>query len=483
MKARSLFVCTLMGWMSGPCESVPQNLAPRSGLLYVHSEEESVRRSHRNSELYWVPIGGRFYATTQRIGRVSHPRFPVVPKGTPALPMWQTDQPNPTLPAKGFPLAHGAQHRMVFEPQPDRGDWAFNHHAALGYFNGRFIAMWSSHPQGEDAPGQRVLYAVSTDGTNWSVPAEAFPPPSPIRDRGNAGFSLRPDRWVVVSNRCFAIAYLRGPGTGTYPIARELFANGSWGAPFTLHPRPDRKTLPAYMRDTEPYRDPDTAQAILSWYEDTATVSWWAQMEGLVPRAGIGGAHLIEPLTYRAGDGETLLLLRFHPRSGGGIRHNNRMYVSLRDGDGKWTLPYPTNIPDSPSRTEAISLPDGAILLVGNQIGTLDQGHYIPRDPLTVAISSDGYVFDRVYALRADAPIGYRIPNISGRTLGYGYCSSLVKDGWLYTLYSIGKEDMAITRVPLSALGLPDYSHYGIFSIRTTRRSSLQGRETKAFVE
>ncbi len=43
---------------------------------------------------------------------------------------------------------------------------------------------------------------------------------------------------------------------------------------------------------------------------------------------------------------------------------------------------------------------------------------------------------------------------IEGRALGFAYSSSLIKDGWLYTLYSIGKEDIAITRVPLSSLGL-----------------------------
>src|SRR5690606_34135233 len=132
--------------------------------------------------------------------------------------------------------------------------------------------------------------------------------------------------------------------------------------------------------------------------------------------------------------------------------HNNRMYVSFRDSDGSWAVPYPTDIPDSPNRTEAVVLDDGRVLLIGSQIAELDSGEYLPRDPLTLAVSDDGYQFDRVFALRHGAPREYRFDGIGGRTLGFAYNSSVVRDGWLYTLYSIGKEDIAVTRLPLSAL-------------------------------
>jgi hypothetical protein len=130
--------------------------------------------------------------------------------------------------------------------------------------------------------------------------------------------------------------------------------------------------------------------------------------------------------------------------------HNNRMYVSFSDSLDQWPALHPTDIPDSPSRAEAVTLADGTVLLIGNQIAhTFDTALYLDRDPLTVAVSADGLVFDRVFALRADAPRQFRFAGIGGRNLGFGYSSSLVHDGWLYTLYSIGKEDMAITRVPI----------------------------------
>ena len=92
---------------------------------------------------------------------------------------------------------------------------------------------------------------------------------------------------------------------------------------------------------------------------------------------------------------------------------------------------------------------------LGNQNAySFDQALYLDRDPITVSVSKDGYKFDCVYALRIDAPKKYRFAGIKGRNLGYAYPSSIILNGWLYTLYSVGKEDMAITRVPLTALGL-----------------------------
>ena len=399
----------------------------------------------------WLELGRRGFATETVTGESPNS----VPPGTPVVSMWEAAYVREGEPAGGLPIVEDARHRAVWRPQ-EREEGAFNHHAALGRHDGRFLAMWSNHPLGEDASGQRVLYSESPNGGFWEEPRELFPAPDEIRDRGEPGVTLRPDRWVVVGDRCYAVAYSRTQGTpnSSFPVAREVSSDGTLGAPFTLHPEDRTELLPVYMRDSEPYGNPEAAEAILGWYRENEVVSWWAQFGEGVPRNGIDGANLIEPLTYRAADGEVILLMRFHPR-GADLRHNNRMYVSFRDRDGEWAVPYPTDIPDSPSRTEPIVLPDGTVLLVGNQIAPeLDDGRYLFRDPLTVAVSRDGYIFDRVYSVRHDAPTEYRFDGIGGRTGGFAYSSSLVHDGWLYTLYSVGKEDIEITRVPLRVLGL-----------------------------
>src|SRR5699024_8307443 len=127
-------------------------------------------------------------------------------------------------------------------------------------------------------------------------------------------------------------------------------------------------------------------------------ISWWAGAEDGVRRPAIDGADLIESFIYRAKDGGLVLLMRNHGYPGNAV-HNNRMYASFNNGAGGWDTLYPTDIPDSPSRAEAVQLKDGTILLIGNQIAPkFGVPLYLDRDPLTVAVSKDGYSFNKVFA-------------------------------------------------------------------------------------
>jgi hypothetical protein len=377
-------------------------------------------------------------------------------QGTPVVPMWAAPQPT-TDPAAGFPLLAAAEHAMVWQPA-SRNEGAYNHHTALVHYQGRLFAMWDNHPTGEGGAGQRVLFAWSDAWGEWSAMHELLPAPGPIRNRNEAGIHYVCDRWLIHDETLYAIAYAGPMGTWTraataaspcYPVARAVARDGTLGEPFLLRPLPAGSDLPEYMQDYR-HSEPQAAlaQMLQVRYLRNNTVSWFSFLGEGVPAAGIDGAELIEPFTYRARDGGYVLLMRAwgHPRN---PVHNNRMYVSFSNNLYAWSAPQPTDIPDSPSRAEAVTLANGTVLLIGNQIAhTLDTGLYLDRDPLTVAVSADGLVFNRVYALRADAPRSYRFAGVSGRNLGFGYSSSLVHDGWLYTLYSIGKEDIGITRVP-----------------------------------
>lgn len=88
---------------------------------------------------------------------------------------------------------------------------------------------------------------------------------------------------------------------------------------------------------------------------------------------------------------------------------------------------------------------DGAIYLVGNQI---ESG----RDPVTLSIARDGLSFDRAFSVRAGAP-PVRYPG-HAKGAGFQYPAALVDPiaGEMIVSYSIGKEDIAITRFPLAQL-------------------------------
>jgi len=369
--------------------------------------------------------------------------------------MWKAQMPvsNRTK-AAGLPLLQNVKHHYVYQPA-NRKEGALNHYATLHFHNGHFHAMWGNHTLGEDGPGQRILYSSSKDGTRWTRPIELFPKPCPIAERGKRGLRLKPDYWVEADGKLYAVIYASGHGPA-YMIAREVTANGNLGNPFMLYTFPANAVLPEFM--SEPVYNPEVTEKIFKWYEDNDVVSWWARrFDNKYPSRGIDGADMIESFTFRDDYGLVLLYRDFGTVAGANRNYtvSNRIYASFEDGKGGWTIPYPTDIPDSHSRSQARRLPDGSVLLVGNQIAhRFDEGLRLPRDPLTLAISMDGQFFTKVFALRTDAPRTPRFSGIAGgRDIGmYGYPSMIVHNGMVYVLYSVSKEDIAISIVPLSWL-------------------------------
>ena len=57
---------------------------------------------------------------------------------------------------------------MIYVPDTS---WLYNHHASITYFKNMFVAIWSDGMKDEDKPGQRVVFAVSTDFFHWTKPA------------------------------------------------------------------------------------------------------------------------------------------------------------------------------------------------------------------------------------------------------------------------------------------------------------------------
>lgn len=398
-------------------------------------------RDNETSEKIEIQVGTRTITTDK-----------YTKDGTPVVPMWKA--PMATMDIRngaGFEVLKDAEHTSIWEPK-SLEEGAYNHYACLIHYKEKFYVMWGNHEFGEDAPGQRVLYTSSDEWGNWMKPEELFPAPGSVLPRSEKGIHLKPDRWAIIDDMLYAITYVHG--AGVYPIARLVEEDGGLGESFLVQNVPESGALPVFMDGEDPNVVSPIGKRLYEWYRENDQISWWANASWGVQRTSVEGQSLIESFIYRAKDGGLVLMLRDWGHSNNPV-HNNRIYVSFNDGQGGWARPYPTDIPDSPSRAQAITLEDGTVLLIGNQnVNRYDSALYLDRDPMTVSISQDGYVFDRVYALRTDSPTGHRFSGIGGRNPGYAYSSSIIHDGWLYTAYSIGKEDMGITRIPLSKMGL-----------------------------
>jgi hypothetical protein len=89
-----------------------------------------------------------------------------------------------------------SQHVVLSDVRAGQG---VNQHNYLAHYGGRYWAMWSEGPAVEDRVGQRVRFATSKDGLQWSKPQFVTPEPpgsgkeSPFYGtRSSKGF-----RWIA----------------------------------------------------------------------------------------------------------------------------------------------------------------------------------------------------------------------------------------------------------------------------------------------
>jgi hypothetical protein len=380
--------------------------------------------------------------------------------------MWANSMPQKDVEGAGYPILTSAQHVTIFEATIDNG--GYNHHANLMVHNGKFYATWSNHPKGEDAPGQRVLFSTSDDGVHWKPYSESYAPPQEIKGFTDIGYYCVASRWFVHEDQVYALGYLyEGMGwenadhselqpnrDKTHYYKKHRFVtlmmrplnDGKLGPIVALNPEelPESGRLKLPIFDVSSVSEKQ-ALAVKALAED---VKKRKEIKTYFPPEAVDPCRLVEPTIYTARDGKNISLMRDD-------RFSHRMYVSVYDEESnKWCKGLPTNIPDSPSLSQAANVQDGRVLLVGNNMATeFDKEiprHY-GRDPLMISVSYDGYRFTSAYALRCGSQ-QFKVPFVRGRGGGAQYPDVKIVGDKVYVLYSVGKEDIAISVVPLSDL-------------------------------
>ncbi len=344
---------------------------------------------------------------------------------------------------------------LLYAPE---GDWAYNHHASITRFNDRFVAQWSNGHIDEDDIGQRVLICHADDFHQW----EAARPLLPTRvgkkhevTMTAVGFHahqgllntyfgqyeyLEPPAWpekmARVDTRLYAMTSADGITFGeSVDLGVALIANlgpqplrsgrhiicGN-----VLHPYTDDPAVLTGFVPSGPYEltieDGLTDQSML--FRNVAKKMGWAQ-------------PLCEGSFYQTDDGALHMLYRSSEK---------RLWLSESYDDGEtWTQPEPTDFTDNNTKFKFGHLPDGRFYYVGSPD---PEGS---RNPLVVALSEDGVRFDRHFIVR-DEPYEMRIPGLHKGGV-YGYPNTYVDDESMYIIYSVMKENVEVSRVPLSELG------------------------------
>ena len=320
-------------------------------------------------------------------------------------------------------------------------------HESLGYVNnvlitafaGKYYCMWQSSARDEDTPDTRVVYSTSIDGLRWEAPMDlALPTDSTFVTPG--GWIQRGDSLTAILNYVCSLDRSKG-GTAWYSSTYDgkewtssqplLMADGS---PLQGMFEQDPLQLPGGRTVGAAHFRPGLRVNPV-YTDDPSALSGWK--EAAFPD---GEGSPLEPSQYLAPDGKLVMIFRDQASS-------FLKLASVSEDQGEsWTPPMKTNIPDSRSKQCAGTLPDGRVFWVGNPTGSKS------RRILALALSADGYHFDKALLLAGPEDLPPRRNEGRYKTLGYNYPKAAVLSDTLWISLSINKEDAALFRIPLNAL-------------------------------
>ncbi|MBA4020021.1 MAG: hypothetical protein C0483_22880 [Pirellula sp.] len=377
-------------------------------------------------------------SAVERPDPVKNPESPLMLAGdwVPADPSKIDFAHLPRVPSKHAVVSDVARKRDG-EKFPKRSG-GVNQHNYLTHFDGRFWAMWSDGPGIEDRVGQRVKYAVSQDGLTWSEPKFLSPiPPNSAPDSKH--YNTRTDQGF----RYIARGFWQRDGE-LLALASLDEAAGFFGKSLELRAFRFNKATDAWDDAGLVYKDainnfPPLKLRTGNWMMSrrrhdykTAGVEFLVggvksldQWESYPVFGTSSELKAEEPDWWILPDGNLSALFRDNARSG-------YLYRSFSTDDGRtWSKPVRTNFPDATSKLSGLRLSDGRYVLVSNS-------NPKKRDPLTLAVSRDGLVFDMLVYLVGDRHIDY--PHV------------IEHDGSLFIAFAGGKQSVEVLQVSLADL-------------------------------
>ena len=377
----------------------------------------------------------------------------------------------------------GAETFTVF--RAEEGMDLYANGAVLTKFQGRFYCMWQASARDEDSPDTHLVYAVSDDLAHWSAPMDLASGSVPM-DLASANtcpseeHPCHSERLPCHSERSEGIYYTSG-GWWNAGDSRIAYVN-IW--PEGLEPRGGEAWYrasadgvawspmrPVRMADGDPL--PGVLEQDPHWFGDRPGDPFANRDEKRFGDRIVGAAHFqpglqvcpiftdipdgvtgwrkaafettpfkeqtreLEPSVFQRGDGVLVMVFRDQESS-----FKKLAAVSIDRGE-TWSNAVETAFPDSRSKQCAGNLLDGTPFLIGNP------GPEKDRSLLILATASDGKTFDCAWTLRKDPP--ERRFEGKAKTLGFSYPKAFVDKDYLYVAYSVNKEEIAVTRLPVNS--------------------------------
>lgn len=331
--------------------------------------------------------------------------------------------------------------------------WTYNHAPFLAYWNNTFYFQYLSNPVDEHiTPGQTLL-TTSKDGRNWTTPKIVFPPykaPAGVTiPTGYDGYMMhqRMGFYVAPNGRLLTVAFYGHTETpfqkgGIGRVVREVYKDGQWGPihfiRYETHAgwNENNTSYPYYTRS----KDTGFVAACQALLKDRLMTLQWKDEDNeneAMFRDNIQDDRLSAFSYFRRKDGKIV-----------GVWKKSKVAISE---DGGYSFSEPVKAPTllmSGGKNWGQNTDDGRIAMVYNPI---ESSEY--RYPLVAVTSDDGIVFDDMVLVQGEVPPR----RFYGRWKDFGPCYTRGimegngnppgNDMWL--VYSMNKEDMWISRIPL----------------------------------
>lgn len=341
-------------------------------------------------------------------------------------------------------------------PEPENGyGWTYNHAPMLAYWNGTFYLNYLSDPVGEHIPPSQTLLQTSKDGYVWSKPDIIFPKykvPDGVRKEGHPGVAKdlyaivhqRMGFYVSKDNRLLALAYYGlaldakddpNDGKGIGRVVREIKKNGSYGPIYFIrHNSSWDKKKSAYPFYTKS-KDKGFVKACNELMSDPLMMQQWVEEadrnDPLIPLNGEYKAfsyyHLPDSrvvglwkhaLTSISKDGGKTW--QYRPTRAPGFVNSNAKIWGQRTSDGRYATVY------NPSEF---------------------------RWPLAISTSNNGLKYTDLLLVNGEITT----MRYGGNYKSYGpqYVRGILEgngtppDGNLWVTYSMNKEDMWVSSIPV----------------------------------